>query len=86
MRYCLDLDFYPTLQDWWYRTILKIFLAPNQSYFLFIRIFPPVSFDITVFWQELLDIYYHFHNILRLFDVLPNFPFPTSKTIRDYYL
>ena len=28
--------------------------------------------------------YYHFHNILRLFDVLPNFPFTTSKTKRDY--
>ena len=28
----------------------------------------------------------HFHNILRLFDVLPNFPFTTSETMRDYYL
>ena len=28
----------------------------------------------------------HFHNILRLFDVLPNFSFTTSETIRDYYL
>ena len=27
-----------------------------------------------------------FHNILRLFDVLPNFPFTTSETIGDYYL
>ena len=27
-----------------------------------------------------------FHNILGLFDVLPNFPFTTSETIRDYYL
>ena len=27
----------------------------------------------------------HFHNILRLFDVLPNFPFTTSETMRDYY-
>ena len=26
----------------------------------------------------------HFHNILRLFDVLPNFPFTTSETKRDY--
>ena len=31
-------------------------------------------------------IYNHFHNILRLFDVLPNFPFTTSETMRDYYL
>ena len=28
----------------------------------------------------------HFHNILRLFSVLPNFPFTTSETIRNYYL
>ena len=27
-----------------------------------------------------------FHNILRLFDVLPNFPFTTSETMGDYYL
>ena len=26
-------------------------------------------------------IYNHFENILRLFDVLPNFPFTTSETI-----
>ena len=31
-------------------------------------------------------IYNHFHNILILFDVLPNFPFTTSETMRDYYL
>ena len=28
----------------------------------------------------------HFHNILRLFDVLPNFLFTTSETMRNYYL
>ena len=28
--------------------------------------------------------YIHFHNIVRLFDVLPNFPFTTSETKRDY--
>ena len=30
--------------------------------------------------------YNQFHNILRLFDVLPNFPFTTSETMGDYYL
>ena len=30
--------------------------------------------------------YNYFHNILRLFDVLPNFPFTTSETMPDYYL
>ena len=37
------------------------------------------------FWKlELASI--HFHNILRLFDLLPNFPFTTSETMCDYYL
>ena len=31
-------------------------------------------------------IYNHFYNILRLFDVLPNFPFTTSEMMHDYYL
>ena len=31
------------------------------------------------------NIYNHFHNILRLFDVLPNFLFTTSETMRDYH-
>ena len=30
--------------------------------------------------------YNQFHYILRLFDVLPSFPFPTSETMGDYYL
>ena len=30
--------------------------------------------------------YNQFHNILRLFDVSPNFPFTTSETMGDYYL
>ena len=31
------------------------------------------------------NTYNQFHNILRLFDVLPNFPFTTSETMGDYY-
>ena len=31
-------------------------------------------------------VYENFDNILRLFDVLPNFSFATSKTMRSYYL
>ena len=27
-----------------------------------------------------------FHNILRLFDVLPKFAFTTNETVCDYYL
>ena len=30
--------------------------------------------------------YNQFHNILRLFDVLPNFPFTASEMMGDYYL
>ena len=29
-------------------------------------------------------LYNHFHNILKFFDVLPNFVFTTSETMRDY--
>ena len=29
--------------------------------------------------------YNHFNNNLRFFDVLPNFPFTTSETMRDLY-
>ena len=28
----------------------------------------------------------HFHNVVGLFDVLPNFPFIASETMPDYYL
>ena len=35
---------------------------------------------------KVFSTYNHFHNILRLFDVLPNFPFTTSETMGDYYL
>ena len=32
------------------------------------------------------NAYNQFHNILRLFDVLPSFPSTTSGTMCDYYL
>ena len=35
---------------------------------------------------SLTTIYNQFYNMLRLFDVLPNFPFTTSETMCDYYL
>ena len=31
-------------------------------------------------------IFNHFHNILRLFDVLPNLPFNACETMGDYFL
>ena len=42
-------------------------------------------------FAEVFHHYYHlygsyndFHNILRLFDILPNFPFTISETKLDY--
>ena len=32
-----------------------------------------------------LSAYNQFHNILRLFDVLSNFPFTTNETMGNYY-
>ena len=35
--------------------------------------------------KDLVYSYNHFHNIVRLFDALPNFSFTTSETMGDYY-
>ena len=35
--------------------------------------------------QNQAQNYNHFHNILRLLDVLPNFPFTTSERMHGYY-
>ena len=37
-------------------------------------------------WERIDPTYNQFHNILRLSNVLPNFPFTTSETMGDYYL
>ena len=38
-------------------------------------------------WEfQFLPTYCQFHNILKLFDVLPNFPFTTCEMMCDYYL
>ena len=44
----------------------------------------PRQFQIRFFAR--INGYNQFHNILRLFDVLPNFPFITSEKMGDYYL
>ena len=38
-----------------------------------------VTYDVKYVLQS-------FHNVLRLFDVLPNFSFPASETMCDYHL
>ena len=48
--------------------------------------FAPVENGLTTEKRELFLTYIHFHNILRLFEVLPNFPFTTSEMMRDCYL
>ena len=41
---------------------------------------------ITIEFYIFKLIYNQFRHILRLFDVLPNFPFTTTETMGDYYL
>ena len=41
---------------------------------------------ISYVYQLVVVTYNRFHNILRLFDVLPNLSFTTSEAICDYYL
>ena len=43
-------------------------------------------YSISKFFIFLFKTYDQFHNILRLFDVLPIFSFTTSETMPDYYL
>ena len=45
-----------------------------------------VLHDILHRLELLGGVYNQLHNILRLLDVLPNFPFTTSETMVDYYL
>ena len=50
--------------------------------------FPNTDFFHAVLSWVVIDLQSnnHFHNILRLFYVLPNFPFTTSETMQDHYL
>ena len=70
-------------------------LSSSSTCFCYYRKHPNhdnrISLFATIFFLLLtialiLCTYNHFHNVLRLFDVLPNFPFTASKTMRDYYL
>ena len=44
------------------------------------------QFSVKIIKSFVLSSYNHFHKILRLFDVLPNFSFTTSETMQNYYL
>ena len=38
------------------------------------------------YMKQKVNTFNQFHNILRLFEVLPNFPFTTSETMGNCYL
>ena len=45
------------------------------------------SWDYSQLLPEFILLTYNdFHNILSLFDILPNFTFPTSERMLDYYI
>ena len=45
---------------------------------------PKIWFQVVTYSLHILVVYNHEHNILRLFDTLPNFLFTTSETKCDY--
>ena len=45
-----------------------------------------ISLSLEYVIKQAAVIHNQFHNILRLFNVLPNFPLTTSETMSDYYL
>ena len=53
--------------------VTLIYVIPHFNYRKYIQIFLKLNYN-------------HFHNILRLVDVLPKFAFTTSETMHDYYL
>ena len=56
---------------------------------IFFPIIPKVKHNHSVVWcplYRLILVYNQFHNILRLFDVLPTFSFTKSETMCDYDL
>ena len=62
----------------------KAYLEPKWS--IFVKTVTTTYYGCSKTPSEMFD-YNQFHNILRLFDILPNFPFFTaSETMCDYYL
>ena len=65
-----------TLKAKLFKVIIKFkngVLLNFRPFFLIMYIFEVATFFLA---------YNHFHNILRLFDALPNFPFTTSEMMR----
>ena len=62
--------------------------TPSNTAFRYILSYHPLrcqNYDNWLFLIPYKTVYNQFH-ILRLFDVLPNFPFTTSETMGDCYL
>ena len=69
----------------WLMNSIFIFSNPQGltfGKFIFELYVSSYSFKITCIMLR----YSHFHNILRIFVVLPTFPFSASETLRDYCL
>ena len=64
--------------------------VPTHKVFVITKISKHCCLHYNISFKNLVPMlqkaYNHFHNILRLLDVLPNFLFTTSETMRDYYL
>ena len=65
------------------KILIKSHLLLIKDIFL-LQIFKKLILILIIILMKM--ILNHFDNILRPFDVLPNFPFTTSETMRDYYL
>ena len=85
MYFCLSKTFFAVFCCHYYpqRNILLHFVAIKV---LTLLIHANLKFKVKIGILPIIMNYNHFHNILRLFDVLPNFLFTASETIGNYYL
>ena len=61
---------------------IYIYICINKCIYIYTYIYMYICYVYSAYGLN----YNHFHNILRFFDVLPNFSLTTSETIHDYYL
>ena len=62
--------------------LLKLKVFHNKGYDVIISVLDFTNKNLS---NHIVDVN-HFHNISKLFDVLPNFSLTTSETMSDYYL
>ena len=83
--------FYFLILDWKVhgsisRNIKKAFLWENIRIFLILKVESSIFLGWIYYFAGGGAWYNHFHNSLRLFDVLTSFSFTTSERLRGYYL